>query len=294
MTTLRASVQDYLTMRRGLGFKLHDAGVGLLNFVSFMERKHACRITTRLALEWAQKPKSVLPAEWARRLSFVRGFARYRSAIDPRTQNSAERTTAVSSQAGASLFLCRPRDRTSACCRTGSSSGRRTEWPQISLPVRPPERHGPAHQRSAEPEAGRCRPASGSSDDLGKPSSASPAWCLFIIPRRRFSPIICGDEVASWPDVLLAKCSCPGPAIGWTWAMCTAPSMFCLGKSGCAARLRATDRAFMTSVIASLYRPCCIGTAPARRLSRACPYCPRTSGTFMSAILTGTSALARN
>jgi hypothetical protein len=28
MMTLRASVEDYLAMRRGLGFKLHDAGVG--------------------------------------------------------------------------------------------------------------------------------------------------------------------------------------------------------------------------------------------------------------------------
>ena len=27
MTTLRTSVQDYLAMRRGLGFKLRDAGV---------------------------------------------------------------------------------------------------------------------------------------------------------------------------------------------------------------------------------------------------------------------------
>jgi integrase len=86
MTTLRTSLQDYLAMRRGLGFKLHDAGVGLLNFVSFMERKRASHITTDLALEWAQKPKSVHPVEWAKRLSWVRGFARYRSASDPRTQ----------------------------------------------------------------------------------------------------------------------------------------------------------------------------------------------------------------
>jgi integrase len=39
-----------------------------------------------LALSWAQQPKSVQPAEWARRLSFVRMFARHRSATDPRTQ----------------------------------------------------------------------------------------------------------------------------------------------------------------------------------------------------------------
>jgi integrase len=73
-------------MRRGLGFKLHYVGIALLDFVAFMERKRASRITTKLALEWAQKPKTVLPAEWARRLSWVRGFARYERAIDPRTE----------------------------------------------------------------------------------------------------------------------------------------------------------------------------------------------------------------
>jgi hypothetical protein len=36
MTTLRTSVQGYLAMRRGLEFKLREAGVGLLNFVSFI------------------------------------------------------------------------------------------------------------------------------------------------------------------------------------------------------------------------------------------------------------------
>jgi hypothetical protein len=64
-----------------------DAGVGLLNnLVSFMEHKRASHITTELALEWAQKRKSTLPADWARGLSWVRGFARDWSAFDPRTQ----------------------------------------------------------------------------------------------------------------------------------------------------------------------------------------------------------------
>lgn len=85
MNTLRESVQDYLAMRRSLGFKLRDAGVGLQDFVTFMEQRHASHITTSRALKWAQKP-TLRPTEWARRLSFVRGFARYRCAIDPRTQ----------------------------------------------------------------------------------------------------------------------------------------------------------------------------------------------------------------
>jgi integrase/recombinase XerD len=86
MTTLRVAVQEYLILRRSLGFKLHDAGKGLLGFVRFMEQRRATYITRELALAWAQQPSTVQPAEWARRLSIVRIFARHRSATDPRTQ----------------------------------------------------------------------------------------------------------------------------------------------------------------------------------------------------------------
>jgi integrase/recombinase XerD len=86
MTTLRQAVREYLSMRRNLGFKLREAGKGLLAFVTFMERHRASSITQALALAWAQQPANVQPAHWAQRLSFVRGFARYRSATDPRTQ----------------------------------------------------------------------------------------------------------------------------------------------------------------------------------------------------------------
>src|SRR5205807_24183 len=86
MTALRRAVQEYLRMRRDLGFKLHDAGKGLLNFTQFMEQQHASYVTQALALAWAQQPSQAQPAHWAQRLSYVRGFARYRSATDPRTQ----------------------------------------------------------------------------------------------------------------------------------------------------------------------------------------------------------------
>ncbi len=90
MTTLRSAVREYLALRRGLGFKLHEAGKGLLAFVTFMEQHRAAHITTPLALTWAQQPAKVQPAHWAQRLSFVRGFAQYRSATDPRTQIPAQ------------------------------------------------------------------------------------------------------------------------------------------------------------------------------------------------------------
>jgi integrase len=86
MNTLQQALNEYLDMRRALGFKLHDAGRALVDFVSFMDRHHASHITRPLALAWAKQPAKVGPVEWARRLSWVRMFARHRSATDPRTQ----------------------------------------------------------------------------------------------------------------------------------------------------------------------------------------------------------------
>ena len=86
MNTLRQAVQEYLILRRSLGFKLRDAGKLLQAYIKFMEEQRAPYITTKLALAWAQQPSTVQPAEWARRLSVVRIFARHRSATDPRTE----------------------------------------------------------------------------------------------------------------------------------------------------------------------------------------------------------------
>src|SRR5207237_10001186 len=82
MNTLQTALQEYLAMRRALGFQLLDAGPALSDFVSFLKRRRTSHIIIRLALEWSQKP-GAQPARWAHRLGFVRGFARYRSATDP-------------------------------------------------------------------------------------------------------------------------------------------------------------------------------------------------------------------
>jgi integrase len=86
MNPLRKAVKDYLKMRRSLGFKLRDMGYNLQHFVSFMEQQRAPIITTALALRWAKRPQNVQPAHWAVRLSYVRSFARYWSATEPRTE----------------------------------------------------------------------------------------------------------------------------------------------------------------------------------------------------------------
>ncbi|MDP2406284.1 tyrosine-type recombinase/integrase [Hydrogenophaga sp.] len=86
MNTLGQALSEYLDLRRGLGFKMRDAGLLLPRFVAFMDERQAPYITAQLALEWAQQAQTVQPAEWARRLCFVRGFARYRRATDGRTE----------------------------------------------------------------------------------------------------------------------------------------------------------------------------------------------------------------
>jgi len=86
MNTLHEALQEYLELRRGLGFKMHEAAVLLSRFVAFMVERRAPSITTRLALEWVEQATTVRPAERARRLVFVRGFARHRSATDPLTE----------------------------------------------------------------------------------------------------------------------------------------------------------------------------------------------------------------
>ena len=45
MNTLRQAVREYLELRRSLGFKLLEAGKGLIDFVTFLEQHNASYIT---------------------------------------------------------------------------------------------------------------------------------------------------------------------------------------------------------------------------------------------------------
>jgi len=86
MNTLTEAIKDYVSMRQNLGFKLVQVECLLKDFAAFMDAHGASWVTTELALEWAIRPVDAQPATWAKRLTAVRGFARYRSAMDPRTE----------------------------------------------------------------------------------------------------------------------------------------------------------------------------------------------------------------
>ena len=86
MSELRGHAEDYLRLRRSLGFKLTLHGPLLARFVDYLDAAGATTITTELAVSFAQLPPDVQPIVWTHRLSMVRGFARYLQAIDPATE----------------------------------------------------------------------------------------------------------------------------------------------------------------------------------------------------------------
>lgn len=83
MSALRAALDDYLRIRRRLGFAMPQDGRMLEGFVEFLDRAGAQRITTELALAWARLPVDVHPFTWRQRLTVARGFARYLATVDP-------------------------------------------------------------------------------------------------------------------------------------------------------------------------------------------------------------------
>ena len=86
MTSLRQAIQDYLSLRRSLGFKLRCTGALLLKFAAFAEGRKTEYVTISVALEWATLSPHQNPATWADRMKAVRVFARYQQAIDARTE----------------------------------------------------------------------------------------------------------------------------------------------------------------------------------------------------------------
>ncbi len=87
MTVLEQHLDEYLKLRRTLGHKLAHAHRYLPRFVSYLDERGAEFVTIQAALAWSLERAvpvgSVVPAD---RMMVVRGFARYLSGIDPRTE----------------------------------------------------------------------------------------------------------------------------------------------------------------------------------------------------------------
>ena len=86
MSALHQVLDEYLRVRRALGFALEREGRLLPQFVAFVERHGSPHITAVLAINWAIASPGGSAKQSHNRLSMVRGFANYASALDPRTQ----------------------------------------------------------------------------------------------------------------------------------------------------------------------------------------------------------------
>lgn len=86
MSPLRHAVADYLSIRRALGFTLNESERLLGQFVDHLDELGADIVTVELALAWARLPAAGDGNWWSRRLSVVRGFARYLHTLDPAHQ----------------------------------------------------------------------------------------------------------------------------------------------------------------------------------------------------------------
>jgi len=86
MSAIRDSLVQYVAARRALGSTFYEPALALHHFVDMLEREGTEFITTDLALRWSMEPKLAQRATWGRRLSQVRGFARWMGAIDIRNE----------------------------------------------------------------------------------------------------------------------------------------------------------------------------------------------------------------
>ena len=76
MTPLRQAIDDYIALRRSLGFKLRRMSEGLQEFAVFLEQRAAPYVTTELAMEWAMLPTHHQQQTHARRFP-RQGYSRF-------------------------------------------------------------------------------------------------------------------------------------------------------------------------------------------------------------------------
>jgi integrase len=81
MSRMQAALQDYIAIRRTMGFKFEDSAKLLSGFVAQLERDGSQVITSAAAVARARAVGGH-PNWWGKRLSMVRGFARYLHALD--------------------------------------------------------------------------------------------------------------------------------------------------------------------------------------------------------------------
>ncbi|MEU0649662.1 hypothetical protein [Streptomyces umbrinus] len=157
MTTLRQHAEEYLAMRRRLGFKLTTFGEKSMSFTSYLEHTGDTALTTRAALAWATgTPRSSDGVHWSRRLMAVRIFARRLKALESATEIPPDDALPHHyRRITPHLFTPAELDRLLAATSALSPAFRVRTWHNLH---RPAGRERPAYVRSVRSGPHRRRP----------------------------------------------------------------------------------------------------------------------------------------
>lgn len=176
MSALRNALEQYVAFQGAFGTTYREPAQTLGDFVDFLAREGAEFITTPLALRWAMTPQGVQHATWARRLSMVRLFAQWLSAIDPRTEVRPDEPLQPDGNAIHPTFI--PMHKSNYFWRPPPNYLRPRAC--AGRPMRPSSdcwlllACAPAKRWRSTGRMWICKAAS---SRFGSPSSASPAWC---------------------------------------------------------------------------------------------------------------------
>ena len=99
MSSLHPKLEEYLDVRRAMGFKMERHEKLLGQFAGFLAGNGETAVTTENALAWATLPAAARPRWHALRLSAVRGFASWLNAADPAHQVPPRRLIPYGSRA---------------------------------------------------------------------------------------------------------------------------------------------------------------------------------------------------
>lgn len=166
MSPLAAHLENYLTIRRGLGFKLINEGRMLNDFVAFADAAGEPTITIETALLWAKQPKHGCHAYLSQRMRAIRGLARYLHGLDPSCEVAPLDLLPAPQAPADAPHLHRPGDRRSD--RGGSAAATANARSGVRDPDRTARLHRQPHRRSVPPRPPRHR--------LGQPAPRDPRF----------------------------------------------------------------------------------------------------------------------
>lgn len=86
MSRLDAQLDDYLRLRRALGYRLEREEQWLRQLVGYLQAAGSDSLTSELTISWARLPATAQPRHWVQRLGCARKFAGYLRTLDPSTE----------------------------------------------------------------------------------------------------------------------------------------------------------------------------------------------------------------